>query len=199
MSATVAAPLSLVPASQAKSGLFFGFSRRQTDRWADAGVSANRLRCVGGPDTDARPEAADVPGAPSAELIGQAVAAAGMALRTLDRQARDVASEFRVSPGARAQQGLAHLVDSTHTLVRLAAMTARAAGADLQALSEASGNAAGRTADAVTALVRHQLTHEWDDLAETLDGSFVRALAAWRLVFGALEAPADPGPMGHAA
>ncbi len=199
MSATVAAPLSLVSSSHAKSGLIFGFQSRQADRWSDAGVTAGRLWGVGGPDDESGRDTDDGPDGRGVELVRQSVAAAGMALRALDRQAREVARQFRLVPGAQAQQGLTHLVDSTQTLLELAAMTALAAGADLQALSDASGNAAGRTADAVTALIRHQLLHEWDELAETLDGSFVRALAAWRLVFGALDAPADPGPMGHAA
>jgi hypothetical protein len=199
MSATVAAPLSLVPSSHAKSGLILGFSRRPGDRWPDAAVTAGRPRGVGGPDTDPNPATNKRSEAPSPELVRRAVAAAAMALGSLDRQAREVATRFRVAPGAQAQQGLTHLVESTQTLLKLAAMIARATGADLEALSVASGNAATRTSESVTALIRHQLMHEWDDVARTLDDTFVRALAAWRLVFSALDTPTDPGPMGHAA
>jgi hypothetical protein len=160
---------------------------------------------VGRPEGVGTPVIDELAGLSNTTLVREAVTAAFRALRTLDADARRVARQFRTLPGARAQQQLTHLVESTQTLLRLAAMTAAVAGQDLDVLSVAHGRATARTTDAVASLIRQQLTQNWDELAATLDGEFAEAMAAWRHVFAALDASIDPdtdpaGPdLGHAA
>jgi hypothetical protein len=133
------------------------------------------------------------------DAVAEAVAAALSALGALERQARDTARQFRTAPGARAQRDLTYLIESTQTLLKLAEATAEEVGANLLAVCRANNDSASRTADTVVALMRQQLAHDWDALAETLDGPFIGAMAAWRSVFAAFDTPPDPDPMGYAA
>jgi hypothetical protein len=188
MSATAATPISLLAWTRSKSGPFLGSDGRTAGRPGDWGLTADRPEGVGTPIID---ELADLS---TVTLVRDAVTAAFRALRALDADARRVARQFRTLPGARAQQELTHLVESTQTLLRLAAMTAAVAGQDLDVLSVAHGRATARTTEAVASLIRQQLTQDWNELADTLDGAFAEAMGAWRSVFGALDAPLDPDP-----
>lgn len=192
MPVPTAPPENVLAWSQPKTGQFFALDSWDDRRQADLGRSVDRPWGVG-------PAVSHVEEDPVAVLVRDAVRAASSAIRALDAQARDVARRFRTRPGARAQQGLTHLIDSTQTLLKLAAMAAAVAGVDLRVLSDAHGHAAEATDQAVASLIRHQLTEDWCALAETLDAEFTRALVGWRRVFAAFDAPTDPGPMGQAA
>jgi len=193
MPVPTATPENVLAWSQPKTGQFFALDRWDDRRGADLARTVDRPWGVGGPAPSAVEED------PVADLVREAVRAASSAIWALDAQARDVARRFRTRPGAHAQQGLTHLVDSTQTLLKLAAMAAAIAGVDLRVLSDEHGRASEATDQVVASLIRHQLTADWDALADTLDAEFTRALAGWRRVFRALDAPHDPGPMGQAA
>jgi len=194
MPATVAAPFSLVPALRANSGLIFNASHRPQRRTAGRRVTVCRDADVGSSTPSASARQADL-----AFLIIDACEAAMTAIGSLETQARDVARQFRFAPGVNAQRGLAHLVESTQSLLRLASMTAGAAELDLGQLCERAGQAAVRLQAAIASAIRAQLVHDWDALAMVLDGEMVYALAGWRRVFTALVEPFDSGPTGHAA
>ncbi len=132
-------------------------------------------------------------------LIREAIDTALDSVELLERQARDVSRRFRRGALGDANLGLAHLVQSTQTLLRLADMTAGASGTDIESLCDARGLTAPEDTDAaVSRLIREQLAEDWPALAEVLDHPFLGALAGWRLVFEALDGPST-GPYGTAA
>jgi hypothetical protein len=199
MSSTVFAPFTLVPMLRPNSGLIFDTTRAELRRRGDRGVTARRTVGVGSPTIAGDAEAHE-----RSLLILDSIGAAVAALSALDAETRDVARRFRYTPGAEAQRRLAHVVESTQTLLKLAAIVASVAGEDLEQLCEDQGQALIRMHRAVTTAVRAQLTGEWGALAASLEHDLLGALAAWRRVFAAIEAPHvrrpyDDGPSGHAA
>jgi hypothetical protein len=197
MPATHPTALSLVPPSRANSGLIFNIARQRGDRRKDGPVTARRSPGVGTPTTGSAiaPDRGDQ----TVLIVIDTCEAALTAISSLETQARDVAKRFRVSPGVEAQQGLAHLVESTQTLLRLASMTAAVANTDLEQLCARCGQAGMRLHTAVASAIRAQLVTDWDALATTLEAELTSALASWRRVFAAIVAPFDSGPSGHAA
>lgn len=175
-------------------------ARKAAGRLADA-VTAGRRKGVGGPASDVRDAASDEAEVPvaTAALVKEALDTALESLDTLEHQTRDVARRFRRGARAEAQLGLTHLMQSTQTLLRLAAMAAGVSGVDLEALCEREGlRAEAQTQAAVTELIRQQLAGDWSALAVSLDRSFAAALEGWRRVFIALGGT-PTGPYGHAA
>lgn len=135
---------------------------------------------------------------PTAALVREAVDTALDSLEALELQARDVARRFRRQTLDEAQMGLAQLVQSTQTLLKLAAMTAGATGTDLEAVCETHNLAADKqTHDALSHLIGRQLERDWHGLARVIDHSFIGVLRAWRSVFQVLGG--STGPYGHAA
>jgi hypothetical protein len=102
---------------------------------------------------------------------------------------------------AEGQRGLADLVQSIQTLLKLASMTAQATGHDLQSLCGPDGSRADEdTRSAVEHVIDRQLADDWVGLADTLEQELMEALTQWRLVFEALGAgSADDDPPGRAA
>jgi hypothetical protein len=199
MSATVVAPFTLVPMLRPNSGLIFDTTPARWRRRDDQALTARRTAGVGSPTIAADDEKSDRP-----QLILETIGAAVKAVRALDAETRDVARRFRYTPGAEAQRRLAHVVESTQTLLKLAATVASIAGEDLEQLCEDHGHALVLMHSAVTTAVRAQLTGEWSALAASLEHDLLGALAAWRRVFAAIEEPYarrpyDDGPSGHAA
>lgn len=135
---------------------------------------------------------------PTSALVREAVDTALDSLTALDAQARDVARRFRRHSLDEAQAGLADLVQSTQTLLKLAAMTAEAIGTDIESLcADYELDAEARTHATLTMLIGRQLERDWQELAGVIDTGLVGVLAAWRLVFEILGEPTDPG--GRAA
>jgi hypothetical protein len=143
-------------------------------------------------------DVADTP-LPTAALVQEAVDTALESLDALEHQARDVARRFRRGARAEAQLGLSQLMQSTRTLLELAAMAAGASGVDFAALCERDDlRAEAQTQIAVSELIRQQLAGNWTALATALDRPFAVALEGWRRVFIALGGT-PTGPYGHAA
>jgi hypothetical protein len=159
-------------------------------------VTAGRTRGVGIPAAEApEPDAH----ASSEALVREAADTALESLDTLEHQTRDVARRFRRGASTEAQNGLTHLMQSTQTLLKLAALAAGSAGTTLEALCERHDlRAESQTNLAVSELIRQQMTGDRSAIAAVLDHSFLLALAAWRLVFVALGGT-PTGPYGHAA
>ena len=135
---------------------------------------------------------------PTSALVREAVDTALDSLTALDAQARDVARRFRRQSLDEAQAGLADLVQSTQTLLKLAAMTAEATGTDIESLCAACElDAEARTHTTLTMLIGRQLERDWQGLAGVIDTGLIGVLAAWRLVFEILGEPAGSG--GRAA
>lgn len=135
---------------------------------------------------------------PTRALVREAIDTALDSLDALEYQARDTARRFRRRSLDEAQQGLAHLVESTQTLLKLAVMTAGASGTDIETLCAEHEIAAEReTQSALSEMIARQLEHDWVGLARVIDHGFKAALARWRAVFLILAGPS--GPCGHAA
>jgi hypothetical protein len=136
---------------------------------------------------------------PSLALVREAVDTALDSIEILERQAKDVARRFRRQALADANVGLSYLVQSTQTLLRLADMTATAAGTTLEAVCESHHiSAPADTNLAVSSLIREQLAEDWSALAAVLEQRYLSALAGWRSVFETLGGSA-PNPYGTAA
>mgnify|MGYP001553726840 CR=1 FL=1 len=177
-----------------------GLSLRTPPVRAAVVVTAHRRKGVGGPPAApvAPSPVADEP-VSTAALVKEALDTALESLDTLEHQARDVARRFRRGARADAQIGLTQLMQSTQTLLKLAAMAAGASGVDLEELCErADLHAEAQTHNAVTELIRQQLAEDWAALAAALDRPFTAALEGWRRVFIALGGT-PTGPSGHAA
>jgi hypothetical protein len=140
----------------------------------------------------------DGPMMPTPALVREAINTALDSLDALELQARDTARRFRRRAIDDAQQGLAQLVESTQTLLKLAVMTAGASGTDIETLCAAHDLAAEReTQAALSAMIGRQLEHDWHGLARVIEQPFTAALQGWRAVFLALDG--STGPCGHAA
>ena len=174
--------------------------RTASGRAGAAGVTADRPAAVGLPTP--APVAPDAPvpeGNPA--LVAEACATALQSLDVLERHARDVADGFRWGHLVEAHQGLVALVESTQTLLRLAAMAAAVGGFDLLVLCRLADRSADEeTRTAVDGIVTAQLRRDWPALAAGIDGPYVSALGQWRAVFERLMAQVGDGlPGGHAA
>lgn len=135
---------------------------------------------------------------PTSALVNEAIDTALDSLDALEQQARDTARRFRRHALGEAHQGLAHLVESTQTLLQLAVMTAAASGTDIETVCAEHDIAAERdTQTALAALIGRQLEHDWHGLARTLEQPFTAALDGWRAAFNALAG--TTGPCGDAA
>jgi hypothetical protein len=134
-------------------------------------------------------------------LVAEAAASALDGLVALERHARDVADAFRWRHVGPARQGLADLVDSTQTLLKLAVMSAQAARTDLLTLCKTgNGRADEQTQRAADRIIQAQLAGDWPALAHALDQDFVAALGLWREVFETLVSlTGDGAPGGQAA
>jgi hypothetical protein len=134
-------------------------------------------------------------------LVREAISTALDGITVLQNQAREVAGRFRRDGEAGAQLDFAHLIQNSHTLLRLAAVVAEACGTSIEALEEAHGlSAERRTRAAVTELIHQQLVQNWFAVAATLERELVAALQEWRRILAALSGwSPDPGPHGHAA
>jgi hypothetical protein len=177
-----------------------GLSLRTPAARAAVAVTADRRKGVGAPTPP--PEQvlhqAEEPLSTTA-LVKEALDTALESLDTLEHQTRDVARRFRRGARAEAQVGLTQLMQSTQTLLKLAAMAAGASGVDLEELCErAELHAEAQTQLAVGELIRQQLAEDWAALAMALDRPFAAALDGWRRVFIALGGT-PTGPYGHAA
>jgi len=151
--------------------------------------------------TSAPPVASAPRASAESALISEAVGTALGSLEVLEWQIQDVAEAFRWNRVAEGQRGLADLVQSIRTLLRLASMSAQATGHDLQSLCGPDGLRADEdTRSAVERVIEHQLADDWTGLADTLEQELMYALAQWRLVFEALDAGStDDDPPGRAA
>jgi hypothetical protein len=176
-----------------RSGVVVTVDRRQ-------GVGTSTIEPVPAPPAADDREAAEAGAEPSvAALVQEAVDTALESLDSLEHQARDIARRFRRGAQEEAQRGLAHLMQSMQTLLKLAAMAAGASGTDLDTLCERHHlNAEGQTNAAVNELIRHQIAGDSGALATALDRHFSAALLAWRRVFVALGGT-PTGPYGDAA
>jgi hypothetical protein len=144
-------------------------------------------RRTGGVETPTRrsPGAAGPP-------VEDAVALALDMLDQLQRRAREVADGFRWNRVNEANRGLGELVQSTHTLLRLAMAAASATGSDIEALCVCDGiRVDEETRVAVDQLITHQFAEDWLAVADTIDEDFAPALAQWRLVFEAIGSSTD--------
>jgi hypothetical protein len=180
-------------------------------RAAASVVTADRRAGVGRPTIDHQPatddrhpelvdEAAQVSDAPlaTAALIREAIDTALDSLSALELQARAAARRYRQHRVDDAQTQLAALVESTQTLLKLAAMTAHASGTDIETLCEQYHITAERqTHAALSAMIGRQLERDWHGLARVIEQPFLTALGDWRAVFMALDGP--HGPEGQAA
>ena len=138
---------------------------------------------------------------PMSGLVLEATAIAFQVLDLLERYAREVAADFRKADVASAQRGLCNLVQSTRTLLRLAALAAHVKGTNIRALCHDMGSTADRQAqdalDQVTALL---VSRDWAELAVLLERDYHGTLAEWRTIFGTLaESTFEPDPDGCAA
>lgn len=135
---------------------------------------------------------------PTSALVREAIDTALDSLVALEHQARDTARRFRRLALDDGQQRLVELVESTRTLLDLAAMTAQATGTDIETVCGRHDLAVERqTQSALSAMIGRQLERDWHGLARVIEQAFVAALAGWRAVFEALSDPTDP--CGHAA
>jgi hypothetical protein len=181
-------------------------------RAASSDLTADRRDSVGRPtigswsphqsgplrDDRSAPAMTDVQPLPTAALLREAIDTALDSLDALELQARDTARRFRRRAIDDAQHGLAQLVESTQTLLKLAAMTAGASGTDIETLCAEHDIAAERaTQAALSAMIGRQLEHDWHGLARVIEQPFTAALHAWRAVFLALDGAT--GPCGTAA
>jgi hypothetical protein len=140
----------------------------------------------------------DMPPLPTAALVREAIDTALDSLDALELQARDTARRFRRRALDDAQHGLAQLVESTQTLLKLAVMTAGASGTDIETVCAEHGIAAERdTQAALAAMIGRQLEHDWHGLARVIEQPLTAALQGWRAVFLALDGAT--GPCGTAA
>lgn len=170
-------------------------------------VTGNRPGSVGKPTAWSVHQTADKPQEtpiempaplPTDALVREAVDTALDSLAALDSQAHDTARRFRRHAVDEAQHELAQLVQSTQTLLKLAAMTADASGTTIDVVCETHGiDAEPRTQAALSQMIGRQLEHDWHGLARVIEQSFVGALNAWRDVFEAMGP--SPGPFGHVA
>jgi len=152
--------------------------------------------------TTTAPRPASAPGSSAeAALIAEAVGTALGSLEVLEWHIQEVADAFRWSRVAEGQRGLADLVQSIQTLLKLASMTAQATGHDLPSLCGPDGLRADEdTRSAVEHVIDRQLADDWVGLADTLEQELMEALTQWRLVFEALGAgSSDDDPPGRAA
>ena len=181
-----------------KIGPVSGLALRSTRVRSDVGMTADRRTGVGAPTIEAEPPSVRTV-IPTAALVQEALDTALESLDTLEHQTRDVARRFRRGARAEAQLGLTHLMQSTQTLLKLAAMAAGASGVDLDELCHRQDlHAQAQTQQAVGELIHQQLAQDWSALAAALDQSFAAALQGWRSVFIALGGT-PTGPYGHAA
>ena len=135
---------------------------------------------------------------PTSALVREAIDTALDSLDALEHQARDTARRFRRRMIDDAQQGLAQLVESTQTLLKLAVVTADASGTDIEAVCAEHDLAVEQeTQAALSAMIGRQLEHDWHGLARVIEQPFTLALRGWRQVFLALDG--SSGPYGHAA
>lgn len=135
---------------------------------------------------------------PTVALVREAIDTALDSVDALELQARDTARRFRRYAIAEAQQGLVDVVQSTQTLLALAAMTAEASGTTIDAICVQCQNTVERdTHTALTAMIGRQLEHDWHGLARVIEQPFSAALRGWRDVFLALDGSTPP--YGHAA
>jgi len=177
-----------------------GLSLRTAPVRATVDVTADWRKGVGGPTVSSELAfpSADEP-VSTAVLIKEALDTALESLDTLEHQVRDVARRFRRGARGEAQLGLAHVMQSTQTLLKLAAMASGASGVDLDELCQRNDlHAEAQTQLAVSELIRQQLAEDWTALAAVLDRPFAAALDGWRRVFIALGGT-PTGPYGHAA
>lgn len=135
---------------------------------------------------------------PTPALVREAIDTALDSLDALEHQARDTARRFRRLAIDDAQGGLAHLIESTQTLLTLAAVTAEASGTDVTSVCARHDlTVEDDTRTALSAMIGRQLEHDWHGLARAIDQSFTAALGGWRQLFRAIDATA--GPWGDAA
>jgi hypothetical protein len=191
--------LHLVP--PAKIRPIFAKRHAHRDGAECAPVTANRLHGVARPTTEVS-DATIAVGHPSLPgLIAEATAIALQNLDVLERHAREVAFEFRSAELASGQRGLRNLVQSTRTLLRLAAMAAHATGTNVRALCRTTRSTADRqTQQALDQLTAVLIAKDWTALANLLDREYTVALGAWRSIFETLgDSSLDPDPNGLAA
>jgi len=183
----------------AKIRPIFAISPKKPARRAANPLTASRIRGVG-PSTAwlPRPLPAKVP---LTALIAGAIGTALQSLDALERQSREAAGDFRGTNIDQAKRSLKNLVQSTRTLIRLAAMTAHVAGTDVRTFCRISGFPADHgTQNALDLLTARLLAKDWPALADLLDQEFAGALSEWRSIFEALGGLYfDPGPEGLAA
>jgi hypothetical protein len=190
--------LTRVTSSKRKIGPVFAQVPVASRRRRESGVTAGRTRGVGAPTSEP-----DLPVAPAPvdPRVAEAVLAALASLDVLTHHAGEIAQSFRRHQLADAQRGLALLIRSTETMVRLAIAAATVTGTEL---AEFCGDdrlqADEETGRAVDQLISYQFAGDWAALAAVLDGDFVSALRTWRQVFEALLGfPVGPGPLPYAA
>jgi hypothetical protein len=201
MATTHARPAPTTPVRPSKIRPIFERGPQTAIRRRVVALTANRLPGVG-PSTSLADRTVQIPGlAPLTTLIAGAVATALQSLEALDRQAREAAADFRLTQVDSAKRSLKNLVQSTRTLIRLAAMAAHITGTDIRTLCRTTGFPADeQTQNALDLLTARLLAKDWLALADLLDEEFAGALAEWRSIFEALgESCFDPGPEGLAA
>lgn len=134
---------------------------------------------------------------PTAALVREAADTALDSLDALESQARDVARRFKRLAIDEAQAGLAGLVQSMQTLLKLAAMAATATGTDIETLCRDHDlDIEADMHSALAKLIGRQLERDWHGLARVIDHSLVPVLDVWRAVFLALGGTTHHG---HAA
>src|SRR5690606_18931418 len=102
----------------------------------------------------------------TAALVREAVETALDSLDALESQAHDTARRFRRRALDEAQLGLVSLVESTATLLKLAAMAAHASGTDIETVCDTCGiDAEQQTHASLSQLIARQLEHDWHGLA----------------------------------
>jgi hypothetical protein len=159
--------------------------------------SANRTAGVGGPTLD---PAARRTQAVALDLVIEAVTTALASVDVLERHARDVAEAFRQPDVRPARQGLAELVQTTQTMLRLAMVAAECSDLQIAALCHEDGVTADEDMrDAVDHVIACQMACEWEPLATVIEQEFIPALGQWRVVFQRISHVIDPGPEGEAA
>jgi hypothetical protein len=179
--------LRLVPA--AKIGPISAKTRTPGASRAPSGVTVDRRSGVVQPT--ARAGQAALPA-----VVAEATAIALQDLELLEARVREVARDFRSSDVGAAQRGLSQLVQGTRTIVRLAALSAHAAGTNVREFCRATGSTADRqlqrVLDQLTAVL---IAKDRNAIANLLDGEFVTSLSAWRSIVESLgERSFDPGP-----
>jgi hypothetical protein len=112
-----------------------------------------------------------------------------------------VADAFRWRHIDQARVGLADLVESTQTLLKLAVIAAQVAGTDVITLCRATDRHADEeTQAAADKIISAQLTRDWAALACAIDSDLTGALDLWRGVFERIVAGlGDGAPGGRAA